>query len=417
MPTSSHSRPSESVETSPATARSSGESAAAPLLSPAFVRLCVAAFFGALAPNLFVIVPRHLRALGMHEREIGAVMGAFPLASLFATPLAARLADRLGRRALVAGGMFACAVGCVTFELGRTFVPLLVLRGLQGAAWSGVLVGCSLYAAELAPPGRLAQALGAAGVLTLVAMAVGPALGEALVAGGSFRWLFRAAGATGAVGALLATGLPCLVPPSGARDDDGSRDGGLLSAFDVGTRAPLIGTALVATGFGAVVAFLADYGALAGIGGVSPFFGSYVASAILARLSCGSLSDRVGRLRVIVPACAGQALALGGLATLSARWQLWPLGVLFGFTHGLYYPALQALVLERQPPGARARAVASASFAFSLGMAVSAFGNGAVARATGYPTVYAIVAGAAALAIVVLVWDPFRSGPGRKGVS
>lgn len=375
------------------------------LLSRPFVLLCVATFFGAHAPNLFIVAPRVLRSYGYDEQQIGTVMGAFSLASLCTMPFVAHLADRFGRRAVLAGGMLVCALGCVAFEHAGSLPALAAARAAQGMGWAGALVGASMVVTELAPPGRLGQAIGIAGILTLVAMAVGPLLGELILSHAPPPWLFRTAAVISLAGAATAAALPGAVAD---RRGDGRE--WLFAVFRPGTRQALGATFAVAAGFGAIVGFLADYTALEGLGGIAPFFDAYVAAAILARLTCGGLSDRVGRHPVLLPALAGQALSLVGLAVIGARWHLVPLGLVFGFSHGMYYPALQALIFERSPDALKARAVASSNFAFALGMAVAQLGGGAVAKRAGYPAAFGLMAALGLAGAVLVYWDRSRYG-------
>lgn len=84
------------------------------------------------------------------------------------------------------------------------------------------------------------------------------------------------------------------------------------------------------------------------------------------------------------PALVGHALALIGISQLGVTWHLIAIGAIYGLCHGVYYPALQALVVERAG-GARSAAIAASTFAFGLGLVAAAFGLGPVARAWGYP--------------------------------
>jgi len=358
----------------------------AALLTRPFVLSCTAVSLGALAPNLFIVAPRYLRAHGLTEDAIGAVMGAFSLAGLVMTPFVAPIADRYGRRLPAVCGLLLTGAAAGLFEAAHSVIGFAVVRLLGGLGWGLALVGGGIYATELAPPGRLGQALGVAGILTLVAIALGPALAEWIVARSSWPWLFRTAAALGVIAAGVASFLP---PRPGAIS---APAGGPLVVFDRATRPAVLATFLSASGFGANVAFLADLTSQRHLGSVAPFFNAYVAMAIVARLAFGNLSDRLGRRPVIVPALIVQAIALVGIAFMQSGWLLWPLGLLFGLAHGLSYPALQALVVERAPPPMRAAAMATSNFAFLGGMTAAIFVCGAVARHAGYTAVYFLCA-------------------------
>jgi MFS family permease len=387
------------------------------LLTPPYVLLCAGVCLAAHAPNLFIVAPRFLRAMGQDERHIGMIMGSFPLASLVAMPLWARIAERHGARFLLTVGAIGVAVGCALFEVAPDVPAWMGARALQGLGWSGVLIGSSLAASSLAPPGRLTQALGLAGVLTLVAMAMGPLLGEALVTHARWPWVFRTAALAALAGAVLTSRLPRLRARGASIEPTTAAVPGAF-ADARGERAarwrPLAAMVLVATGFGAVVSFLADHSHLVGGFGVSAFFDAYVAAAIVVRLGCGRLPDRVGAHRVLVPSFVGQALALLALALFGARWQLVPAGALFGVTHGLYYPTMTALVVKRASAARRARAVASVHFAFSSGMVLAAFAGGALASALGYRVVYATTAALATIGVAIAFVDGLTSRPGRS---
>ena len=369
------------------------------LLTRPFVLSCTAVSLGALAPNLFIVAPRYLRGHGLTEDAIGAVMGAFTLAGLVVTPFVAPMADRFGRRLPLVCGLLVSGAAAGLFEAAQTLVGFVALRFLGGLGFGLALVGGGIYATELAPPGRLGQALGVAGILTLVAIALGPALAEWIVAGSSWAWLFRTAAALG----VIAAGVATFLPPRPAAIS--APAGGPLVVFDRPTRPAVLATLLSASGFGANVAFLADLTSQRHLGSVAPFFNAYVVMAIVARLAFGNLSDRVGRRTVILPALVVQAIALAGIALMWTAWVLWPLGLLFGISHGLSYPALQALVVERAPAPNRAAAMATSSFAFLGGMTAAIFVCGAVARHAGYAAVYFLCASLLLASAAVVSWD------------
>jgi MFS family permease len=351
-------------------------------------------FLGALAPNLFVLAPSYLAARDYSEDQIGLVMGGFNVAMLLTMHLVGRLIARLGHRAVIALGCIVCAAGCGLFELaGHVDFEIgahMAARAVQGLGFAWLLVGTGAFVAETAPADRLAQALGIAGVLTLASQAVGPGVGELLESIAGWPWVFRA----GAIGGLLAAGVAMALPrveeQPHTRVDDG------LGAWPV-----LVATGLAGFGFGAVWSFLSHWSDEAGVGAVSPFFVPYVAAAIGTRLFLGHLPDRFGRRATAAPALLGHAAALLWMSQVDSRADLIGIGLLFGLSHGVHYPTLQAMVVERS--GARSRAIAASSFSFGLGAVTAAFGLGALAHAAGYPAIYYVAAGAGVAASAV-VW-------------
>jgi len=361
------------------------------LLTVPLVLISATLFLGALVPNLFLLAPRYLAGRGYDEQQIGIVMGSFNVASLLLTPLIGRLIERFGHRPVLLCGCAIAAAGCLAFDQASGTVTYAAARATQGIGFASILVGSASYVAEIAPPTRLAQALGIAGVLFLCSQAFGPFVGEVIEHAAGWRAVFWA----GALGAGAGASVAAVLPPANAPEPGG--DAGRVSAWPV-----LFAIALAGFGFGAVFTFLADYADRADVGAVTPFFLPYVIAAIGVRVLFGDLPDRFGRRVVAVPALLCHTLALALMAGLETRWQLMVNGALFGVAHGFYYPTLQAMVVERAA-GARSRAIASSTFAFGAGIVTSAFALGALAKAFDYPIIY-LVAAVAGLASALVVW-------------
>ncbi|MEZ4403466.1 MAG: MFS transporter [Kofleriaceae bacterium] len=361
------------------------------LWSPAMVRVTVTLLLGAGVTNLFVIAPRFLGARGYDKRDIGVVMGAFGLASLLMSTQVARWIARVGFKGVIASGCALAAVGAAVFATSSTMAGFAAARALQGLGMSALMIGAAAYVAESTPPAKLGQALGAAGVLTLVAMAVGPALAQLIHDHAGWAAVWWAGVASGLAALAVAAGLPPVTP----------HDHPLPLAAG-GAGPTLVATSLAGVGFGTIWTFLADYGPRVGAPTVTGFFLAYVAAAVSTRLGLGSLSDRFGRRAVVAPALLGHAVALAGMAGLGAGWHLYVIGALYGLCHGLYYPAMQALVVE-QSGGRPSGAIGVSTFAFGLGQVVAAFGLGPVARAWGYPAIYLVGAGAGVVAAGLII--------------
>jgi MFS family permease len=371
--------------------------ASARLVTLPFVLVTGAVFLGAVSPNLFVLASRYLAEHGHDAREIGTVMAAFMVGSLVMIPAVGRAVQRGRRAAILAAGCLVGALGCALFEWADTVPGYAGARVVQGMGFAAVLVSGSAYVAESAPPSQLAQALGFAGVLTLAAQAVAPAVGEYLVATVGWQWLFRAGIVAGIAGAAVGSFLPALPAPASSPD----------AARPPAPWGPIAAMSLAGFGFGSVFGFIAAYVHEVAIGPVFPFFWAYVAAAITTRLALGHLADRHGRWQTAAPALVGQTVALAALAAIGSPWHLVAIGTLFGLSHGIYYPSLQALIVDRAPPDGRSRAVATSNLAFGSGAFVATFSLGELAYRLGYPVVYVIAAGMALLASVV-VWRDRR---------
>jgi MFS family permease len=357
-------------------------------------------FFCGIA--MFHILARHLRALGADAGLIGAIMGCFGVAAVVAMPLTGSLTDRWGRRPFVFAGYSLTAIAALGWLLFPRLSPVLgVLRLLQGLGFAWALVGAATMAVDLAPPGRLARAIGLFGMGGLITLALGPTLAEALSAAWGFQAVFAAAGGVGFCAVLMLV----WVPETHKAAKPTASTSILSLAFRRGTRGPLLAALLSATATGSVIIFLADYAPQVGVPHVSPFFLSYTAAALAARLWASGASDHMGRLRIAVPAYLLSAVSVSMLAGLGATWHSMLIAVGIGASHGLSYPALAALVIERVGEPLRGKAMALYNLSFNVGLMVASFGYGFLARAIGYPPMYLCAGFAALIGCAVLALD------------
>src|SRR5687767_1223156 len=165
--------------------------------------------------STFLLLPKFLAsALGAGGLAIGADAGTYGLASLVVVPLVGAQIDRDGARRPILIGNLLLIVGALGFVLVKEVGPLaLVARALHGAAWTMVFNGGMTLATVLAPPGRLAQAMGVYGSANVITMALAPAIAEPLVDVVGWQAVFAGAAALAAVAVALGRGLGEPPPP------------------------------------------------------------------------------------------------------------------------------------------------------------------------------------------------------------
>lgn len=125
-----------STSDSPAASVSYSSLLADPRLAAA-VLLSVAGTLGnnVAAPAL----PAMGGALGVPDARLGLVITAYTLPAMFAVPVAGVLADLYGRRTVVIPSLAAFGLFGGAISLVGTFELVLLLRGLQGVAFAGIM--------------------------------------------------------------------------------------------------------------------------------------------------------------------------------------------------------------------------------------------------------------------------------------
>lgn len=131
--------------------------------------------------------------LGFGLAAYAWTMDAYSLAFTATLLAAGALADRYGRRRALLVGNALFAVASLACGLAWDGPSLWAARAAQGFAAAFVITGSIALTASAYPdPADRARAFGLAGIVSGVAMALGPTLGGAVAAWFGWRWIFLA---------------------------------------------------------------------------------------------------------------------------------------------------------------------------------------------------------------------------------
>lgn len=381
------------------------------LLTRGFLALLVTqACFGYSVAS-FQMLPMFLdTALHADPSRIGLVASCFGVATVGMTPLMGTLVDRLGRRLCLALGAALMLATSVAFAGVESMgASVYGLRALQGAAFGMAFIAGSTLAVDHAPTERLAQALGLFGLTMLSMNAVGPVVTEELAR--RFGWPFAFAAAGGGALVCLFLNLLLLREPRAVPHADEPE----TSLWTVARRPRQLRLAavviLTAAACGVMFTFHQPFAVERGIPRIGSFFASYAGAAIVVRVVLGRGIDLYGRHRVATGCMLLYTVAVVAMAELG-RIGLVPIGLLFGFAHGLLFPALNALVLEGCGQRERGKVMALYIGSFNLGFAVGPLALGFLADSRGYPAVFVVAGAWCTMALLLFLASP-ESGPFR----
>ena len=136
------------------------------------------------------------------------------LTGAVSTPVAGRLGDLYGKRAVLLGTAVPLVAGSVVCALASSLLPMVVGRGLQGLGIGMIPVGISALR-DLLPPARLGPSIALMSASMGVGGAVGLPVSAAVAEHLSWRVLFWAAAVLGALVMLLMWRFVPAVPVSG----------------------------------------------------------------------------------------------------------------------------------------------------------------------------------------------------------
>ncbi len=195
--------------------------------------VCIGAFMGQLDASIVTLALPHL------SRELHASVGAvewvaltYLLVLVAAVATVGRLADAVGRKLLYVYGFAVFTAGSVLCGLAPTLAILIAARALQSVGAAMLQANSVALITEAMPPRLLGRGIGVQGTAQALGLALGPAIGGALLALGGWRLIFLVNLPAGAIG--LALGW-FLLPRSRSRRALGQSDrlGAVLLAFAV----------------------------------------------------------------------------------------------------------------------------------------------------------------------------------------
>lgn len=181
---------------------------------------------------------------GLSVTAAGLVMGVFGAGSLLSQPLAGVLADRIGRRATLSGGMLATAAAMLALGYSASLPAILASMFLLGVVIDLYRPASSALVADLVSPEERPRAYG----LLFWAINLGYAAGMTAggwLAGLGFVWLFWIDAVTSVVFAVLVWRAVPETRPEGARESSGGFGMVLRDRVMVAFTLVVLGNALV----------------------------------------------------------------------------------------------------------------------------------------------------------------------------
>jgi MFS family permease len=319
-------------------------------------------------------------------------------------PVFGTLADRVGARPLLLGGLVAFALASAVYVLADSPGWLWAARLGQGAAASAFSPAASALVARLNPAAKHGRAFGSYGFYKSIGYTLGPLLGGLLVWAGGLRLLFAVLtvlAAAVAVWALLAVPVVPPLPKSRQTVLDLARR--LTAPAFLGPTAALAAaTAALSVGVG----FLPVTGREAGLGTVATGAAVSVLALCAAvvqpragrALDAGRLTTRTGLTAgLVLTACGLAAATLPGLAGVLVA------AALIGAGTGLITPLGFAALAANTPAERLGQTMGAAELGRELGDAGGPLLVAAVATLTslayGFAALALLLGAGAALAL------------------
>ncbi|QUW84727.1 MFS transporter [Streptomyces mirabilis] len=335
---------------------------------------------------------------------LGGLLALYDGAEVLLKPVFGTLADRVGARPVLLGGLVAFAAASAVYAVADSPGWLWAARLGQGAAASAFSPSASALVARLNPAAKHGRAFGSYGFYKSIGYTLGPLLGGVLVWAGGLRLMFTVLVVLGAAVAVWAALAVPVVPPLPKTRQTVLDLARRLThpAFLRPTAALAAATAALSVGVG----FLPVSGRAAGLGTVTTGAAVSVLAACAAivqpragrALDGGRLTARGGITAGLLITAAGLICAMlpGLLGVLSGA-------ALIGVGTGLITPLGFAALAASTPTERLGRTMGAAELGRELGDAGGPLLVAAVATLTtltlGYATLAVLLATGPALGL------------------
>jgi MFS family permease len=364
-----------------------------PGYSPTFYLAFLACFlFFGSTQLLIAPMPLYVEKIGGGPVEVGLVGSAFAVSAIIIRPFMGRLADRRGRKITLIIGTAVFTLAPLFYVISRTVSTLVVARLFNGIGIAAFTTAYFALVADLTPPARWGQALGLAGIAAPIATIVASPLGASMIGAFGYPIIFLTA-STIALGSLAIT---LLIKEPGRQVEslpiDGSAPTGFLHLLRLrGVLVPSLSSLTMGLSYGAIYTFLPLFARDRGLGNVGFFFTVWSVLLVFSRSLAGRLSDRIGRLPVILPLLGILALGLIGLNwTYSFGW-LMVMALLQGLGFGGVRVGLDTTVVEAAPASLRGTALSLDYLCFDTGIGIGGIVVGLLAGWVGFGEVFLLI--------------------------
>lgn len=369
------------------------------LWTPSFALACAANFL--LGMSFYVLMPTlpfHLMAqLQVDEAVAGGILASYVIAALLVRPFSGFIVERIDAKHAYLAALAAYVLCTAGYLLAASVLAFVFVRMGIGLTFAILSTASNTQAIDIIPSQRRGEGIGYFGLMSSLAMAMGPMAGLWLMDHFPFALIFDAAIASGVGGLVIASFVRSPTKSRVVHSAVLSLDRFLLvRAIPLACNLAVIGLA-----YGMLLAFAAVYGRQVGAQSTGLFFTLMAIGMMAARAFSGRLVDG-GKVVAVIN--GGTLAIVAGLAVMvifPGAGSFYLTGVFIGAGFGVVYPAYQTLIVNLGSNAQRGTAVATYFTALDVGIGLGMVLAGVVAARLGMAAAFAsgsalvLVAGAA----------------------
>ena len=351
------------------------------------------------------LLPLYSRSMGATDTLIGFVSSAFYLVALAARPVSGPAIDAFNKKILFIFLTFGNALCMFGYGSAANIGWVIFFRMLHGITYGSQAALCLAMASGSIPKEKLSSGVATYTLSNVLPQALAPGIGLSLSEQFGYRFVYFVSGFL----IVLAASMGFLMDYS-----DHERKPfriNLHSIFAVEATVPVCLLFLLAISSSAVSSFLVLHATDRGIEGVSFYYTISAICLVLFRPLTGTLSDKYGMPKVIIPCFMIYICYFLLISNVSSKWELWFCAMLSAAGFSSAHTLLQALVMKLTPSKRRGAASSSCYIGYDGGTTVGGLINGRIAEAVGYSNLFMTCIIPMVISIVtMLIWVKKNNG-------
>ena len=350
--------------------------------------------------------------LGASRAVVGLVVAAFFPAAILMRPVIGTGLDSWGRRPFVLAATGVATATALLYLRADTVWFVLILGLLRGFVGAAYYTGAATIATDLGPEHRRAEVIALFSLFLYGGFALGPGIGEWLVANVGFTAVWLTAAGLSAVSFVIALGLPETLELT----DEPQKPGGRFGLHRAGL-APGLLLLCAAAGYTAITSFSPLYAREIGLTTSGGLYATFSLTILGFRIVTRKFADRYGRLQIALPGLILTAVGLSILSLFQVPAAAYVAVATFGVGFALLFPALMAFTADRVPESQRGSALTTFTMFFDFAALIGTYVVGVLAENYGFSAGFGLpasmcVAGSIALAASMLL----RPSLGRRAM-
>ena len=303
--------------------------------------------FGQFMMN--TLIPLFADYLGASSTLIGTITSLFTVTALAVKPFSGPMIDTFQKKWILLGAIFIIIIAFIIYSMADSLTAVITARLLHGVGMGFTAAACLALATEFLPQNKLAEGIGYFTLGQVLATAIGPALGLALLSGYGYNKTFVVCTFIMAFSAIL---LILIKVPQ--KHTDKKFKITWSGMFAIEAIIPAVLQVFIFMSFMTINSFLVLYAQNErGVEDIGLWFLVHAVCTLITRPVVGKLADKYGIHRIMPPTFCIFGLSLYIISISTNLYMFLISAVIASLGYGVFMPLNQALCIKCVAPDRR----------------------------------------------------------------